>query len=60
MNYLPLSMLAQFRRVSNFFFLIVTIMQFIDVISPYDPWPGTIPLIIVVAFGMLRELVEDF
>jgi hypothetical protein len=42
------------------YFLVITILQFIEIISPWDPWPGTIPLVVVVGLGMIRELIEDF
>ena len=42
------------------YFLVITTLQFIEVISPWDPWPGTVPLLIVVAIGMIRELFEDY
>lgn len=58
-NMLPKAVYDQFRRLSNFYFLIVAIISFIPNISPTSPVTTTLPLLVVVGFGLARDLYED-
>ncbi|CDF36210.1 unnamed protein product [Chondrus crispus] len=58
-NLLPLAICDQFRRLSNFYFLIVSIVSFVPNISPTSPVSTTLPLLVVVGFGLARDLWED-
>jgi phospholipid-transporting ATPase len=57
---LPLSLLLQFTRVANVYFLITAILQSIPIISPLHPFSAIAPLIFVLAVAMTREGVEDY
>lgn len=57
---LPRAILEQFRRLSNFYFLIVAVVSFIPDISPSSPITTTLPLLVVVGFGLARDIWEDF
>lgn len=59
-NMLPKAVFDQFRRVSNFYFLIVAAISFIPNISPSSPITTTLPLLVVIGFGLARDLYEDF
>lgn len=59
-NFLPVCLLMQFTRVSNLYFLIVTILQCIPAISPLKAYTAIVPLTFVICVGMVREAVEDF
>ena len=56
---LPKAVYDQFRRLSNFYFLIVAAISFIPNISPSSPITTTLPLIVVVGFGLARDVFED-
>jgi len=59
-NFLPLSLFNQFRRIANFYFLIIAILQSIPAISPLNPVTAIAPLIFVVGVSMLRDGYEDY
>ena len=59
-TFLPLSLLLQFSRYANIYFLINAILQSIPSISPLAPISAIAPLIFVIALSMLREGFEDF
>jgi P-type E1-E2 ATPase len=54
------SLLQQFRRFANVYFLGIAILQSIAVISPLNPTTAILPLVFVIAVSMLREGVEDY
>lgn len=56
---LPFAVFEQFRRLSNFYFLIVAAVSFIPDISPSSPVTTTLPLLVVVGFGLARDVWED-
>lgn len=59
-SFLPLSLLSQFRRFANVFFLGIAIVQSIKIISPLTPITAVAPLIFVLGVSMIREGIEDF
>lgn len=59
-NMLPKAIFEQFRRLSNFYFLIVAAISFIPNISPATPITTTLPLVVVIGFGLARDVYEDF
>lgn len=59
-NMLPKAIFEQFRRLSNFYFLIVAAISFIPNISPTTPITTTLPLVVVIGFGLARDVYEDF
>ena len=58
-TFIPLSLLYQFSRYANIYFLINAILQSIPSISPLSPLSAIAPLIFVIAMSMLREGFED-
>jgi len=59
-TYLPLSLLLQFKRLANVYFLFIAVLQSIPAISPLNPITAILPLVFVLAVSMLREGVEDY
>lgn len=59
LNFFPLSLFNQFRRLANFYFLVIAILQSIPVISPLNPITSILPLICVVGVSMTRDAYED-
>ena len=58
-TFLPKSLLFQLIRPANIYFLLITIIQCIPIISPLEPISSIIPLIIVLSVSIIRELIED-
>ena len=52
-------MFEQFRRIANFYFLIVAITQ-LGIESPVSPMTSILPLIFVVTVTMVKQGYEDF
>ena len=59
-TFLPKSLLIQFMRPANIYFLVIAIIQFISIISPLSPISAIAPLIIVLTVSLIREGIEDF
>ena len=59
-SYLPLSILFQFKRFANIYFLLVSILCAFSAISPYNPYSSGIPFLFVVMLSVFREGVEDY
>ncbi|KAK4252586.1 hypothetical protein QN277_014566 [Acacia crassicarpa] len=58
-SFLPKSLFEQFRRVANSYFLVCAILSFFPV-SPYSAVSNVVPLLLVVAVSMGKEMVEDW
>lgn len=59
LNMIPKSLFEQFKRVSNFYFLIIAAISYIDGVSPSHPITQALPLLVVVGFGFIRDIYED-
>lgn len=59
LNLLPKALFEQFRRVANFYFLIIAVISFIPGVTPVAPWANAFPLAVVVGFGFARDVYED-
>jgi phospholipid-transporting ATPase len=58
LTFLPLTLLENFTRMANVYFLVMAILGFF----PFSPIPWTIqflPLLFVIAVSMLKALIED-
>ena len=58
-TFLPKSLLIQFSRLSNVYFLATAIIQSIPIISPLSSVTAIFPLIFVLGVSMIRDLIED-
>ena len=58
-TFIPKSLLYQFSRLSNVYFLVTAIIQSIPLISPLTNLTAIIPLIFVLGVSMIREAIED-
>ncbi|CDW77273.1 phospholipid-translocating p-type flippase family [Stylonychia lemnae] len=59
LSYLPLSLLYQFKRFANIYFLLISILSFFPSISPFSALSSTLPFAFVVMVSVFREGVED-
>ena len=61
LTFLPLNLYEQFRRISNFYFLMSLVFAFIfQNITPVSPNSWAMSLIFVVAITMLKQGYEDY
>ena len=58
-TFLPKSLIYQFIRVANIYFLACAILQCIPIISPLGPETALVPIIIVLSVSIIREGIED-
>ncbi|CAH8358494.1 unnamed protein product [Eruca vesicaria subsp. sativa] len=58
-SFLPKSLFEQFRRVANFYFLVVGILSFTP-LAPYTAVSAIVPLTFVILATMVKEGVEDW
>ena len=59
-TFLPKSLIIQFLRPANIYFLIIAIIECIPLISPLSPLNAILPLILVLSVSLIREGIEDF
>ncbi|DAZ98689.1 TPA: hypothetical protein N0F65_008815 [Lagenidium giganteum] len=59
LNFLPKSLFEQFRRVANFYFLIISLLQLTTTLSPTNEYSTIGPLTIVLVATMIKEGMED-
>lgn len=59
-SFFPKSLLYQFVRFANVYFLITAVIQSIPYVSPLNPFSAILPLIFVLGVSMVREGVEDY
>lgn len=59
-TFLPKSLLFQFKRYANIYFLIIAILQSISIISPLNPFTALAPFVFVIGLSILREAYEDY
>lgn len=59
-NFLPKNLFEQFRRLANFYFLIIAIIQVTLPNSPVSPMTSVLPLIFVVGVTAIKQGYEDY
>ena len=59
-TFFPKSLIIQFVRLSNVYFLTTAIIQSIPIISPLTSYTAIVPLIFVLSVSIIREFIEDF
>jgi phospholipid-translocating P-type ATPase (flippase) len=57
-NFIPRNLWEQFRRLANFYFLLVAIVQSSPV-SPLTPVTSIFPLVLVISLTAVKDLYED-
>ncbi|XP_013098646.2 phospholipid-transporting ATPase IF isoform X1 [Stomoxys calcitrans] len=57
-TFLPQNLLEQFRRIANFYFLIMTIISLL-IDSPVSPMTSLLPLVFVIAVTAAKQGYED-
>eukprot|EP01022_Parablepharisma_sp_SALTPOND_P012516 TRINITY_DN16105_c0_g1_i3.p2 TRINITY_DN16105_c0_g1~~TRINITY_DN16105_c0_g1_i3.p2 ORF type:complete len:773 (+),score=77.26 TRINITY_DN16105_c0_g1_i3:2717-5035(+) len=60
LSFIPKSLLIQFMRLANIYFLVIATLQCIPTISPLNPITAVLPLAFVLIVSMIREGIEDY
>ena len=58
-TFIPKSLIIQFSRLSNVYFLLTAIIQSLPIVSPFSSFTAIVPLLFVLSVSMIRELIED-
>jgi len=59
LTFLPKFLWEQFRKTTNFYFLLVCVITLIPEISPLSPWTSVPGLLFVLGVAGIREVYED-
>ena len=59
-TFIPHSLLLQFARPANIYFLFCAIIQCIPQISPLSPVTAILPIVFVLSVSLIREVLEDY
>ena len=59
-SFLPKSLMTQFYRYANIYFLIIAVLQCFPDISPLHPFSAITPLVFVLSLSLLRDGYEDY
>lgn len=59
-SFLPLSIINQYKRIANIYFLALSVLCLIPEISPWDPVTQIAPTIFVLGIAIIREAIEDY
>ena len=59
-SFLPVSLLFQFRSISNAYFLLTAGIMLIPDVSPINPFSAIAPLCFVLIVSEIREFVEEY
>ncbi|KAF9422906.1 hypothetical protein BGZ94_008458 [Podila epigama] len=60
LTFIPKNLYHQFRRVANFFFLVIVILQCIEPFQSMEPVVSALPLMIIVGLTAARDGFEDW
>lgn len=58
--FLPATLIMQFTRLANLYFLATAIIQSIPQISPLEPFDAVLPLALVLLSSLIRESIEEW
>ncbi|KAJ4458775.1 phospholipid-transporting P-type ATPase [Paratrimastix pyriformis] len=58
-TFLFVNLFEQFRRLANFYFLLIAIFQCIPTVSPTSPATSIVPLALVLSVTAVKEAIED-
>lgn len=58
-GFIPKNIWEQFRRISNCYFLLISILQLSTDLSPTNPYSTITPLMFVLIMSMVKEGIED-
>jgi len=60
LSFLPINLFEQFRRLANFYFLLVVCVQLVPGVSPFPLYTSVGPLVFILSVTAVKEGVEDY
>ena len=59
-NFLPLSIFYQYKRLANCYNLLIAVISLLPGVAPWAPFTWIAPMVFVMLVAVLREGVEDY
>jgi len=59
LNFIPINLFEQFRRVANIYFLLIIVLCCIPEIAPFSPVTSIVPLVLILGCTAVKDWVED-
>jgi len=59
LNFIPINLMEQFRRLANWYFLLIIVLCSIPEIAPFSPVTSIMPLVLILSCTGMKDWVED-
>jgi len=59
LNFVPINLIEQFRRVANTYFLLIIVLCSIPEIAPFSPVTSIMPLVLILTCTGIKDWLED-
>ncbi len=59
-SFLPVNLFEQFRRLANFYFLLVVMVQVVPDVTPFPIYTSVAPLVFILSVTAMKEAYEDY
>jgi len=59
LNFIPINLMEQFRRVANTYFLLIIVLCSIEEIAPFSPVTSIMPLVLILTCTGMKDWLED-
>lgn len=60
-NFFPKNLIEQFSKMANVYFIFISVMQMIPIISITNGFPAQVlPLSVVIVLSMIKDIFEDY
>ncbi|XP_028444605.1 probable phospholipid-transporting ATPase VB [Perca flavescens] len=58
--FIPMNLFEQFHRLANIYFVGLAILNFVPVVSAFEPGVALIPICVILSLTALKDALEDF
>jgi len=59
LNFVPINLMEQFRRLANTYFLLIIVLCSIEEIAPFSPITSIMPLVLILSCTGMKDWLED-
>lgn len=59
LNFVPINLMEQFRRLANTYFLLIIVLCSIPEIAPFSPVTSIMPLVLILTCTGMKDWIED-
>ena len=59
LTFLPRNLYEQYRRLSNWYFTFITVLNFIPIVEAINPVLSIVPIALILAFTAIKDAIED-